>query len=434
MFMRQLNMDLAEFKDRRWIKKPDRPLLAKTVNLPGDSKGWLVIDSLGNGQAQGGIRLSDQTTLEEVQDLAAEMTLKLSFLGLPSGGAKSGIRCSIPLSKEEREKLFFSFGQAFKPLIAERVYLPGTDLGSYPDDIDCLRRGAGIAQEGQLNRLDSGIHTAVSVFSALQATCSHKGLALSDLHLGIQGLGKVGLPLLELAARHGLKVVAVSTRHGALYNGSGLQAQQLIASVEEQGDNLIPSDPGTRLIGSDAFFQQTMDVLCLCADSYPIHAGNVNEIKARIIVSGCNLAATPEMEQKLYHRGITYLPGFVCNSGGVLCHILSDHGFEEDEIKDIISRGIRRKLNSLLDHAKKIAESPATAALQIVAQNQERFAEESEARLRGSLSLALTRLRHGGIKEMIRTGLWPIVNVSLSRPPSFRRNVARDIFLARLFS
>jgi glutamate dehydrogenase/leucine dehydrogenase len=237
-----------------------------------------------------------------------------------------------------------------------------------------------------------------------------------------------------LAEKHGLLVVAVSTLHGALYSSRGLDRQQLLYLAEKYEDNPILSYSGGHLIELDAFFKQKMDCLCLCADSYPIHPGNVDEIVASIIVAGCNLAATPETEARLHHRRIVYLPGFVCNSGGVLCHILSEHGFEEDEIKQIVSRGVRNKVAALLDLAKKVDDSPASTALQIVARNQKRFAEESEASLKGKSSLALTRLRHSGIKEIIRTGLWPLVNGSLSRPPSFRRKVAREILLARLFS
>ncbi len=52
--------------------------------------------------------------------------------------------------------------------------------------------------------------------------CYFNKLDLREARLGIQGLGKVGLNLLQLASEHGIKLVAGSTQHGALYSPEGL--------------------------------------------------------------------------------------------------------------------------------------------------------------------------------------------------------------------
>jgi hypothetical protein len=166
---------------------------------------------------------------------------------------------------------------------------------------------------------------------------------------------------------------------------------------------------------------------------YPIHRDNVDKIRAKIIIPGCNVAAAPEIEERLFSEGILYLPGFVCNSGGVLCFLLSNYGFSEEEISSFLSRGIGRKISVLLIQAKKNAESPASAAMSIVRRNQEGFIHESEARSKGRLNLAMVRFRKSGIREMIRTLLWPIVQSALSDSSSLRKKLAKKILFERLF-
>ena len=415
-----------------WVRKIGEPLLIKEVDLGGDRHGWLVIDSLGNGQASGGVRLGNSVTLDEVQALATEMTLKFSFLNLPLGGAKAGIYCSGPMSEQERASLFVNFGEGLGPILRERTFLPGTDMGTYPADVGNLFKGAGLVRKNQ-GLLDSGFYTAVSVFSALKATSGILGISLSGARIGIQGLGKVGLKLLHFAYEHGMKIVAVSTRVGALHSPRGLEAEQILDLAGKYGDDLVSHYQRADSIHLEELFEQDMEILCPCAGMYPIHRDNIDKIRAKIIIPGCNVAAAPEIEESLFYKGIIYLPGFVCNSGGVLCFLLSNYGLREEEISTFLSRGIGRKISALLTKAKKNNVSPAVAAMSIVRKNQEGFIQESEARSKGRLNLAMVRFRKSGTTEMIRTLLWPIVQNALSGSSSMRKKLAQKILFERLF-
>jgi len=106
----------TELDKLRWTKKADGPILIKELDLHGNNRGWLVIDSLGGGKAVGGVRMGAGVTLDEVQKLAAEMTLKFSFLNLPSGGAKAGIRSPSP----EKERLSFCASEKLWNLCFEK--------------------------------------------------------------------------------------------------------------------------------------------------------------------------------------------------------------------------------------------------------------------------------------------------------------------------
>jgi hypothetical protein len=71
--------------------------------------------------------------------------------------------------------------------------------------------------------------------------------------------------------------------------------------------------------------------------------------------------------------------------------------------------------------------------MSIVRKNQEGFIQESEARSKGRLNLAMVRFRKSGTTEMIRTLLWPIVQNALSGSSSMRKKLAQKILFERLF-
>jgi glutamate dehydrogenase/leucine dehydrogenase len=392
-----------------------------------------VIDSTINGQATGGVRFGEKVSLEEVRELAAEMTLKFSFLNLALGGAKAGICCPLPLSPEQRKQLFSEFGKSLAPLLKEKQYQPGADMGTSGKDLEYMFNGAGISMNGHAKGISSGYYTAVSVFAALRAVTSMLDIPLKDLRISVQGVGKVGLDVIRLASGQGMKIAAVATRNGALYSSEGLNPEKIIALTSEYGDDMVFNYDGLKTLSSDEFFMADTDVLCPCAGSHPIHEANAENINAKIIIPGCNVAASSTVEEMLFKRGISYLPGFVCNSGGILCYLLSNYGFEEEELGAFLSEGIFHKVTRLLVRAKKANISPAQAAREAVSENQQRFTRESEHTYCGKCKQAYIRFRSCGIREMIRTAIWPLVQGALGEPPSAKKSIARKILFERLF-
>jgi len=240
--------------------------------------------------------------------------------------------------------------------------------------------------------------------------------------------------MVQLALKHSLKIVAVSTKLGMLCSSDGLNGEQIVDLAKKNGDTLILHYKGINPMPPEGLFEQDLEILCPCAGLYPIHFGNVEKIKAKMVVSGCNVTATPEVEARLFDRGITYLPGFACNSGGVLCYLLSSYGFREEEISEFLNQGIHDKVASMLIRARKSGESPCTMAHRVAKQSQERFAWESEAMLQGKLRMATARFKNSGAGEMVRTAMWPFVRSALSGPPSLRRGLARRMLYKRLFN
>ena len=54
-------------------------------------RGYVVIDAVVDGHACGGLRITNDLTVDQISALAHGMTLKYGFSGMAQGGAKAGI-------------------------------------------------------------------------------------------------------------------------------------------------------------------------------------------------------------------------------------------------------------------------------------------------------------------------------------------------------
>src|SRR5688572_10827329 len=102
----------------------------------GEPIGFVEIDRVVAGRCCGGVRMTATVTPDEVRRLARIMTLKCGYLGLASGGAKSGIIGPAGESAGERRARLEAFGRAVAPLLHARMYSLGSDLGTTPEDIE----------------------------------------------------------------------------------------------------------------------------------------------------------------------------------------------------------------------------------------------------------------------------------------------------------
>ena len=93
----------------------------------------------------------------------------------------------------------------------------------------------------------------------------------------------------------------------------------------------------------------------------------MNRIAAKLIVPIANISATLDAEAVLHSRGISYVPGFVANSGGVFCWRLAQLGSAARE--DMIRRGLKQKIVRLVNHADSMHQSIALTARQIAEKN-----------------------------------------------------------------
>jgi glutamate dehydrogenase (NAD(P)+) len=296
------------------------------VNDPkGELSAYVVVDSVRNGRAMGGTRMTTDVTLTEVAGLARAMTLKLALAGLPIGGAKAGIACGLPAGPE-RDRRIAEFGRAVAPLLHGGIYL-GADQGITHRDRDLFFGAAGF---------DVG-HTAVpglpcawadlwgrchevtgfGVCQAIVTAMTELGWPDGSHSVAIQGFGLVGRAVARAMSERGDRVVAVADRDGTVVAAQGLPVDILLAATDGAGSidrGQLPADLA-RTSSVDAWLDTDADIVVLAAGGAAVRADNVARVRAKMVVEAGNLACTEEAATILAARSTPVLPGIVVNSG-----------------------------------------------------------------------------------------------------------------------
>ena len=320
------------------------------VRVAAGAAGYVVFDSTVRGRAHGGLRLLPDVDEAELRDLAFNMTLKYGFVGMPNGGAKAGICADPDAPAEDRREMLAAFGRQLAPLLRAGIYRPGTDMGTRAADIRCVLEAAGVPLTRQdFRESRSGHYTALTVLTGVRMAAEHLGLVLGESTAAIEGFGAVGGALAHLLARAGIRLVAVSTLHGALYNPAGLDVAHLTALAADAGSRgLIERYRCAEHIERARLLELPVDFLCPCARHGSVHLGNVPRVAARVICPGANNPVTPAAEHELAARGVICLPDFVTNCGGVLGGTMDFAGMDEPSIADFIGRRVGVQLRYLL--------------------------------------------------------------------------------------
>ncbi|MCL2517073.1 MAG: Glu/Leu/Phe/Val dehydrogenase [Oscillospiraceae bacterium] len=309
-------------------------------------KAFRVKHNDARGPAKGGLRFHNEETIDDVKALSMWMTWKCALLNLPLGGSKGGIVCDpSALSLNEQEKLCRGFIRQLYSQIGPNSDVPAPDMGSnaqhmlwmldeyetiaggrYPGMITAKPVGMG----GSLGRTEA---TGYGVIYTLEEMLKIKNIDITKTTASVQGFGLVG----EYAARKyvemGGKVIAVNCFHNAdkkvytFIDKDGLDIQKL-ASVKNSFGSIDKNkgiEFGYEVLEGDSkctkWLEQQVDILIPCAlpnqitlDTFPLIKDSV-----KIICEGANGPTTPDCDELIKNRGISMIPDFLCNAGGVTC-------------------------------------------------------------------------------------------------------------------
>ncbi len=347
-------------------------------------RGFVVVDNFLGGSGNGGIRMSEDLSLDEIASLAREMTLKYAWLNVARGGAKAGIIAPADVSRERRRQLCVAFGEAISDLVQERKFFPGQDLGTGPDDLETILKTARATPRKDNAQLDSNYYTAMTVFTTLDVLLYSRGRRLPGATVLIEGFGKVASHLAGLLSEAGARIVGVSTACGAVYDPAGLDPALLVDLKAKYQDACVQHVPAALRLPREQLLLQEADLLVPGARPDSIHAHNVAAIRARFIVPIANIPADTDVELQLFDRGIHYVPGFVANCGGIFCWVLSR--LTESARKDTIRSGFARKVERLIARADRTRMSIPAIARRDALSNLARMAAEERGGIRARLS------------------------------------------------
>ena len=334
-------------------------------------RGVLVLDNTARGMGKGGTRMSPTLTVHEVARLARTMTWKWAAVDLYHGGAKAGI-LGHP-NDPNKEAILRAFARALAKEVPSD-YVFGLDMGLAEGDaaifIDELRdRGAAVGLPRALGGVpyDQLGVTGFGVAEAADAAASAIDLDMSGARVVIQGFGAVGQAAATRFLELGAVVVGVSTAEGAVHDEDGLDIAQLVALRSEVGDGCV-REYGTPLSAADDGLWMDTDILVPAAREDVIAQDVAVATKARLVVEGANMPTTGDAKSILHRRGITVVPDFIANAGGVVAaaHSMdmrySPFTVEPADIFTMISDRLRVNTVQVLSDALATDATPHEAA------------------------------------------------------------------------
>lgn len=332
-------------------------------------KGTLVIDNTARGMGKGGTRMQPGVSVQEISRLARVMTWKWAAADLFFGGAKAGIQAD-PKSPD-KEAILRSFVRRLSNEVPQE-YVFGLDMGLTENDaaviIDELgSRGASVGTPAELGGVpyDQLGVTGYGIGEVVDEVAEKHGLGQASV--AIQGFGAVGHAAAQRLDELGYRVIAISTAYGALADPNGLDIPLLLKRREAVGDALIEDFPQLRISSGDELRTQA-EILVPAAVQDVIDVDLAEQTQARLIIEAANLPTTDQAQQVLHQRGVTVVPDFIANAGGVVAGAYametrySPFRVEPARIFETISQKLRANTQQVLAEADARSIRPHEAA------------------------------------------------------------------------
>jgi leucine dehydrogenase len=315
-------------------------------------RALIAIHSTKLGPALGGTRLwcysSTEDAVLDVLRLSEGMTYKAAAAGLPLGGGKAVILADgLESDPAIRAARFRAFGRFVESLNGR--YITAEDVGTTPQDMAFVLENTAhvVGLPGATG--DPSPVTAYGVLRGMEAAVEFalNRDSLEGVRVAVQGLGKVGLALVDYLVEAGAQVIATDVRPEAL------KAARL--------------RPNVRLVAPDEIYDVDCDVFAPCALGGIINDATLPRLRCAVIAGAANnqLEDPDRHSQALRHRDITYVVDYVINAGGLINVSAEVEGYEAARIS-AMTAGIYNRVWKLLDLADSAGITTHQAAKRMV--------------------------------------------------------------------
>lgn len=375
--------DLNALKDRFAAMQPELEMTVRdpAMGVEGYVVVWNTEISIGGPlerAGKGGTRIVPTLSMDEVKMLARTMALKNAAAGLPLGGSKSGLKADSAAPGFERK--YRRFVQLCKPVLHENGGVFGGfgfDIGGKPehalwacDELKSTRcfTGKPLSMGGTDYDREgiAGLGVAIAGKTALEC----RGKDPASASYAIQGLGAMGAAVLRYFSETGAQLSAFSDpRYGgtwmfdaplssALMEALITQKSQALDMIEKEGRKLSDSAEDVLYVAADVLFP--------CAVQNVITEANASRVKAYYVVEGANGPVTEGARTALYGAGVTVVPDFIANPGGIIAafvELTSSAANKAEEAKALTRAKIAANVRDMMAMAAEYGVEPPHTGL-----------------------------------------------------------------------
>lgn len=332
-------------------RSPGAAAHERVVSYRDEATGLHAIIAIHNtqlGPALGGTRFypypNEAEALNDVLRLSEGMTYKAAAAGLPLGGGKAVIIGDPATDKSPR--LLEAYGRFVESLSG--AYFTAADIGTTAEDLDVIAGATRYVAGSNGGSGDSGFSTASGVLNAMKAAALHRWGAegLRGMRVGVEGVGKVGAHLVGLLLNEGASVTVSDHSKAAI-------------------SRLLDQHPVT--VRYDVL-NAPVDIYAPCALGATLTDSSVYAVRARIVCGAANNQLLDASVASLLHdRGITWVPDYVANAGGLIQVGGEILGRSGAEVGHHISH-IAATVSEILRRSEENSSPPSKAAAEIVAE------------------------------------------------------------------
>lgn len=305
-------------------------------------RGFRVHHNDALGPCKGGIRFHPEETLDTIRALSMWMTWKCAVVDIPLGGGKGGVVCDPrTMSPREQEGVCRGWIRQLAKNIGPTIDVPAPDVmtnaqhmlwmldeyetihgARYPGAIT----GKPVGMGGSLGRTEA---TGYGVIYVLREALQELGIDIAKTTASVQGFGNVAQHAVDLYQKLGGKVVSISCWDQeaccafAYRKDAGIEYDELRAITDSYG-GIMQADAkacGLETIPGSEWLEQDVDIIIPAAMENQINAENAAKIspQVKVIAEAANGPTAPDADPVLAEKGITVLPDFLTNAGGVTC-------------------------------------------------------------------------------------------------------------------
>ncbi len=293
-------------------------------------KAIIAIHNTVLGPGLGGTRMwkyaTEADAINDALRLSRGMTYKAAISGLNLGGAKAVI-IGDP-TKNKSEHLMRKFGRFVENLGGK--YVTAEDVGTTTKDMEYVAMETDHVvglPEIMGGGGDPSPVTAYGVYMGIKASAKKAfgNDSLAGKKIAVQGVGKVGLHLVELLHKEGAII--------------------MVNDIFEEGLKTASSKYNATVV--EDIFSQEVDIFAPCALGAILNTENIAKLKCQVIAG----AANNQLEDENIHgdmvkaKGIYYAPDFLINAGGLINVYSEYNGY----VREIAMAQTENIYNTVLD-------------------------------------------------------------------------------------